>query len=462
MANGNVVEDIEKALVITKNNHPNEGYDKLLHLALASYINNILDDFDEEFSINNFLSRISRVDKSTNEPVRDTLYKYYSNDRTSIPMVLLNILYKYSIKKISEPKLYNTEKEKELFSSLWKYIGFYEEYSESKNYESLAKGLIFAGPIISSYINSLTKSNLELSGPFKKEVATDILQNRKNPNVLSNVSGGKLLNSYHASFEKGRITISSDIGYNSPNAVQQDAVLSVKKDDCYLNVVADGVSVNEDSEDASTMLVNELKNWFDELDVSEYNNISIGNIDKIITSYKQISKVLEEKFVEINDKIVKSCPNGSTTMVMALVFPSFTVISNVGDATAYVYDYDEKNIHLLSEIESASQNMGYEEARHNPNNNIIVNSIGSMIYSGINTKLVINDGTKKMLLSSDGVTDLISERHFKKLMKKKATVSRDFINAAKYKPDVENIKKKMDNISAICIEIDERKNKRKK
>ena len=39
-------------------------------------------------------------------------------------------------------------------------------------------------------------------------------------------------------------------------------------------------------------------------------------------------------------------------------------------------------------------------------------------------------------------------------MKSKAKVARDFVNKAKYKPDVKNLQKKMDNISAISIEIE--------
>ena len=457
MGRSYVREDIEKALIITRNNHEKESFDGMLHLALASYIHNILDDFDEEFSINNFLSRISKVDKNNGKPVREILNQYYSYDKTNIPMELLNMIYRFSIQELIKPIMY--ENNKEYFSCLGKYVVCYEDYLRTNDINFLAKSMLYAGPIISNYIKNLSRENLELYGPFKKRVEKTTCDNRKPRNIHSNISDGNLLDFYSSSIDK--ITISSDIGYKESYATQQDAVLSMKKDDCYINIVADGTGSNPESDKASIMVVEELKRWFDGLDLSKYKNIPISDKYKVIDNYNLLANKLSDKVAEINEKVMENCPFGSSTMVMALVFPSFSLIANAGDSTAYAYDYKNKKLHLLSVIESKSKGMSYEEARHNPENNRLLNCIGSDIYDGINTILVINEGAKKIALFSDGVTDLISERPFEKLMKCKATVARDFVNAAKYKPDVENIQKKMDNISAIIIEIEKNNRSRR-
>ena len=450
MERSNVREDIEKALIITRNNHIGESFDGMLHLALASYIHNILDDFDEEFCINNFLSRISKLNKANSKPVREVLNQYYSYDKTNVPMELLDMIYRFSVQELIKPTMY--ENNREYFSCIGKYRVCYEDYLKTNDINFLAKSMLYAGPIISNYIKNLSRENLELYGPFKKRVEKTTCDNRKPRNIHSNISDGNLLDFYSSSIDK--ITISSDIGYKESYATQQDAVLSMKKDDCYINIVADGTGSNPESDKASIMVIEELRNWFEELDLSQYNKIPISDKARIIDNYKKLSNELKNKVEVINENIIESCPYGSTTMVMALVFPSFSIIANAGDSTAYAYDYNKRKLHLLSVIESKSKDMDYEEARHNPDNNKLLNCIGSDIYDGINTKLVINEGSKKILLSSDGVTDLISERHFVKLMKNKAKVARDFINKAKYKPDVKNLQKKMDNISAISIEIE--------
>ena len=459
MGRSYVREDIEKALIITRNNHEKESFDGMLHLALASYIHNILDDFDEEFSINNFLSRISKVDKNNGKPVREILNQYYSYDKTNIPMELLDMIYRFSIQELVNPTTYGNARE--YFSSLGKYRVCYEEYIKTNDLNVLAKSMLYVGPIINRYVKKLSRENLELYGPLVKKEESVISDNRKPRNVLSNIYNDSLLDLYNGSLDRDKVSVSTDIGYDGNNASQQDAVLCMKKDDCYINVVADGTGSNPESDKASIMVVEELKRWFDGLDLSKYKNIPISDKHKLIDNYNLLANELKDEVAEINEKVMENCPFGSSTMVMALVFPSFSLIANAGDSTAYAYDYKNKKLHLLSVIESKSKGMNYEEARHNPENNKLLNCIGSDIYDGINTKLVINEGAKKILLSSDGVTDLISERHFVKLMKCKATVARDFVNAAKYKPDVENIQKKMDNISAIIIEIEKNNRSRR-
>lgn len=99
--------------------------------------------------------------------------------------------------------------------------------------------------------------------------------------------------------------------------------------------------------------------------------------------------------------------------------------------------------------------MSYEEARKSPYNNTITASIGNNVRdfedSFIHFMIIKNNG-QKLILSSDGVTDLISEERFKSYFKKE-TSAYQIVSDAVNIPDVNGIKKKEDNVSAIVIKL---------
>ena len=104
----------------------------------------------------------------------------------------------------------------------------------------------------------------------------------------------------------------------------------------------------------------------------------------------------------------------------------------------------------------------YEDYRRSPNNNIITASIGDSKLS-IHKRLMINNEDRRIILTSDGVTDLVSESNFARMLYDGENAN-DFVMKAKNNPDLEGLmtSKSTDNISAIIINVDEFKKGRTK
>ena len=132
---------------------------------------------------------------------------------------------------------------------------------------------------------------------------------------------------------------------------------------------------------------------------------------------------------------------------------------NVGDSTAYVYSKNKNIITSMSEIDNRfvekSIRDNYEAYRRSPVNNYVTASIGDNTLH-VHKKLMLNDEDKRIILSSDGVTDLINESNFANMLSQGQTADK-FVLKAKNNPDLYGIGtgKNTDNISAIIINVDE-------
>ena len=278
-------------------------------------------------------------------------------------------------------------------------------------------------------------------------------------NILTNIEEEKLKESFGGVLLDGKITLESNRGYkNIPFRPQQDAILSfVKSNNCYLNVVADGAGSCSKADKASILIIESLKEWFD--------SISEGELS--VLTPKEIIKSLEENLMSVNNKLVnEEHGKAFSTVILALTLHKYTLIANIGDSTAYTYDKDSNELVSLSELHSLSDGLNYEDARHNPDNNIITKSIGSRlnsftIASGFDKKLsykLVKNFGQRIILSSDGVTDLVSERTLKFFFKNNWP-AKAIVNYAVNTPDVSDCIKKSDNISAIVVDLPNEKQK---
>ena len=259
---------------------------------------------------------------------------------------------------------------------------------------------------------------------------------------------GELLDSFSGELLEGKITIASDRGYSSrPNKPQQDAVLSVtKSNSCYLNAVADGVGDSQMGEKVSEYTVVYLKKWFESVPEESFLNYSVDELKKII----------DDVLKKINDKMnYEFYGRAQATIVLALTRGEDTVIANIGDSTAYQYDEKTDKLVELTTTDSYARGLDYEEARNLLGNNQIFNALGykpSLENEEFAHYNVIPNNGGKIILSSDGVTDLIHENRFKKYFiegKKEKKIVEDAV----YHPDESKTGKIEDNVSAIVIEL---------
>lgn len=275
--------------------------------------------------------------------------------------------------------------------------------------------------------------------------------------IKSNIINKKLLDEFSGKLLGGKIQIASNRGYPSnKEKKQQDAVGSiVRNKHCFLNVVADGIGGSSQGEIASRTLVEEIMIWFAGLTEEEINN------------YDLICKLLQNKIDEITLKLDKKYEGKSqTTFVLAITNKEITIIGSIGDSTAYEYNEEEKYVEKLNELDSWAEDCSswYEDLRYSQYRDIVNAAVGDFYKDKVHISVVDNAG-QRIILSTDGVTDLVNEETFTSYFTENIDVNKIIDDAINH-PDVEYLDKKEDNVSAIVIDlpctVKERKHKIKK
>lgn len=254
----------------------------------------------------------------------------------------------------------------------------------------------------------------------------------------TNIKDKELLDDFSGELLEGKIKLATTRGYPSnKEKKQQDSIgSSVKNENSFLNIVADGLGCSENAEFASRFIVEKLIEW--------YNNID----EKQLNDTKKITKELRREIRRINRKVFfKSRGSAQTTFALSLTNPYNTIIMNIGDST--VYTYDNGKLQLLTYIKFYLAKRSYEEIRSNIFSFLVGSSIGDYPLPMIYTKILENKG-QRLILSTDGVTDLINEERFTNYFINK-TDAKEIVNDALETPDV--IRKKEDNISAITVDL---------
>ena len=263
--------------------------------------------------------------------------------------------------------------------------------------------------------------------------------------IKTNIKDNKLVNDFSEELLDGQIQIASNKGYPSKKYhKQEDSVGSVVKNkDCFLNIVADGLGGSKNGEFASKYIVEKLIEWF-----INTNEEDLYNIEKV-------KKELKKEIRKINRQVFfKSRGSAQTTLALSLTNPYKTLIINVGDSTVYTYDNEE--LKLLTYIKFHLLNKSYEQIRKDIFGFLVTSTIGDYPLPKIYSKIIENEG-QRLILSTDGVTDLISEERFTNYFINK-TKAKDIVDDALTNPDV--IYKSEDNISAITVELPNNKVKK--
>lgn len=205
----------------------------------------------------------------------------------------------------------------------------------------------------------------------------------------------------------------TDIGLVREN--NEDVVLALshpKNKAIKLLLAADGMGGREKGEIASTFIASSIQDWFLKKDSKTLNDTE--KLENLLGKY---IKTLNTKFIKKNgqDKM-------GTTLILAIVNKSHTLIANVGDSRAYIYQKKD----LIQISEDASNVWSYykhgkvrkDDLRYFASNSIVTSCIG--IYPELCrisfTKLE-NDYDMIFLLT-DGVTDNITDKKIKRLIHK--------------------------------------------
>ena len=266
------------------------------------------------------------------------------------------------------------------------------------------------------YIDDYEKNNQEELSLIDKDLET--LSSAENIHVNYNAfnrcleelkSGAQLKHERVDYTLDGTLFASSTVGKKRTN--QEDSVIILthpQNPDFKLLAVADGMGGTERGEETSSYLLKEISDWFNHLSAEGYYYLT------------DIANNYEEKLKQINNDLCQNVRGGGSTLVSAIVFENDTLITNVGDSRAYTYD--DNGLRLITRDDSLVWGeMEYNAQENNKlitdtdinnlrfasRNNVISNAFGYS-YMEVNSFPVNNHSYDKLLLFSDGVTDLLS------------------------------------------------------
>lgn len=251
----------------------------------------------------------------------------------------------------------------------------------------------------------------------KAEVAKNIQVNRKAINKCLNevMSGAQLKNQRNEYGLDGTLFASQDIGKLRKN--QEDSVLILthpENPEFKLLAVSDGMGGVELGEKASQYTVQELARWFQNLPTDLYYYPM--ELQKILNQkIKDISQVIYNTYNESYRGI-----QSGATLASAIITENSTIISSVGDSRIYtifqgrlkLLNRDESIVWPYYKEEVSPEEL--DELRFNRQNNQILRCIGDELQTRrIQSLITPNNSYDRLLLFSDGVTDLLSQERIR-------------------------------------------------
>ncbi len=188
------------------------------------------------------------------------------------------------------------------------------------------------------------------------------------------------------------------------------AITHPKDEEIHLLLVADGMGGKEHGEVASKYTAKTIEKWFK------------AKSPKVLSNLEKVEDQLYDLINKISNDIIKKIGMNvtGTTLSLAIITKKGTVVANIGDSR--IYCYKNKKLIQISEDDSdvwyfykygAVQK---DDLRFFYNNNIITACIGlAEEICDVKVEIIDND-YDILLLVSDGVSDLITDKKIKKLI----------------------------------------------
>lgn len=272
----------------------------------------------------------------------------------------------------------------------------------------------------------------------KIQVAKNVNVNPKATNqcLLDVMSGSQLKNKHNEYGLSGTLYATQDVGKSRGN--QEDAVIILEhpeNPEFKLIAVSDGMGGVEYGDKASSYLTQQLARWFKSLPADLYSFPM--EVQALLN--KKIAQISSEIYKQYNEPFNGICCGA--TVVASIVTQEYTVNSTVGDSRIYTIKDDK--LELITRDESAvwppykpAREMTPEELddlRFVRNNNEILRCIGEdMDASHIQTLMIPNSSYDKLILLSDGVTDLLSQEDIRVISRTYPTdkITHELVQAA--------------------------------
>ncbi len=178
-----------------------------------------------------------------------------------------------------------------------------------------------------------------------------------------------------------------------------------------LMCVADGMGGHKDGEVASSIAITHIGKRFRSIS-------SVGNKEEAIN---WMQSTVSEANVEIF-KYVAAHPESEgmgTTVVIAILTPSFLLFGNIGDSSGYVVKNKKLHKitvdHTLVNLLVKSGELTEEEAKDHPRKNVLMKALGA----NTNVEMDIFNvelGIDGIMLCSDGLTNMLDDTQIVKVL----------------------------------------------
>lgn len=214
----------------------------------------------------------------------------------------------------------------------------------------------------------------------------------------------------------------------------------------YLLAVADGMGGHKAGEVASSIAINHITEKFTSLE-------SLGDkksaINWIRTEVDEINKSIFAYTCDHDES-----KGMGTTLVLAIYTKDYLLFGNIGDSSGFVLKnnklYRVTKSHTLVNLLVETGKLTEEEAEHHPKKNILMRALGANNPAEIDIFDVDTD-IDGVLLSSDGLTSMLSESQIEKVLLSPNTLEEIVIKLIRKS----NVRGGTDNISIACLMTEE-------
>lgn len=219
---------------------------------------------------------------------------------------------------------------------------------------------------------------------------------------------------------KSLVTNTSDLEYldcvttrGLMREINEDFVataISETNTDIKLLVLCDGMGGYERGEEASKFVVTRLLDWFNNFDFS--NGLP-----------EDIAKIVTKEIKRINRGLKKQYNESATTLTMALVGEEDTYVFNIGDSRTYAIK--DNDLTQITKDDSEVWKYLYrngkgkytkDELRFITYNFSVTKCLGQGFAFRVSTDVIKNSAYDGLLLLSDGITDILSDKTMRKFL----------------------------------------------
>ena len=173
--------------------------------------------------------------------------------------------------------------------------------------------------------------------------------------------------------------------------------------------VADGMGGHKNGDLASEIAIQSVYIEFVK------NNLDLMSGSDTAFGINQFENILQSCTLSAHKRVSEEVPGGGTTLTIAVIYRDQVIIAHIGDSRAYFVSH-HGNLKLLTRdhsVVSRMQELGKlseEQAASHPQRNVLYRALGQIEYTEPDLYSYSLIDTSNLLICSDGLWGLISEK----------------------------------------------------